>query len=309
MIIREKFKTTIGGQALIEGIMMRGPEATSMAVRLPGGDVDCETWSTAKSSKWYKKAPFVRGMFNMIDALAIGYRCLMKSAEKQGIEDETPKWVIKLFGEKGGDVFNKFITTISGVIGGALAIGLFMFLPTFLAGLLGDVIATSMMRSLVEGIIRISLFVIYLALVSRMPDIKRVFGYHGAEHMCIACYEAELPLTVENVRPQSRFHPRCGTSFLLIVMVVSIVLFSFITAQTILIRVVVRILLLPAVVGIAYEIIKYAGRHNNPLTRLVSSPGLCLQKLTTYQPDDKQIEVAIAALEKVIPKSSGADAW
>lgn len=305
---KKNFKTSIGGQALIEGVMMRGPELSAMATRLPDGFIDTESWANKKAGAWYRKTPFVRGSFNMIDSLAVGYRCLMSSAAKAGFEDEEPskfeRWLAKKLGKSATSV----VTAFAGIIGVVLAIGLFMILPALLAGWLGAS-ELPVVKSLVEGVLKIAIFVVYLALVSRMEDIRRVFAYHGAEHKTIACYEAGEELTVENIRTKSRFHPRCGTSFLLIVLVISILLFSVVTWKSLLVRVALKLLLLPVVVGIAYEIIKFAGRHDNPLTRLISAPGLWLQHLTTNEPDDSQIEVAIASMLPVIPREEGSDEW
>jgi len=309
---KEQFKTSIGGQALIEGVMMRGPEQCAMAVRLPDGEIDVESWTIGDGSKkWYRKAPFIRGGFNMVDSLVTGYKCLMKSAEKSGLEDEEePGKFEKWLAGKLGKSLTSVVAVFAVVVGAALAIGLFVALPAFLVGLLGDMVASSLLKSALEGVVKIALFVLYLALVSRMNEIRRVFEYHGAEHKTIACYEAGMELTVENIRPQSRFHPRCGTSFLLIVLVVSILVFSVVTWNSVVMRIALKILMLPLVVGIAYEIIKYAGRHDNPLTRAVSAPGLWLQHLTTNEPDDSQIEVAIASMAPVIPAKKGEeDAW
>ena len=305
------FKTTIGGQALIEGVMMRGPEMNAMAVRLPDGNIDVETWErSGAKKKWYRKTPFVRGIFNMVDSLMVGYKCLMASAEKAGMEEEEPGKMEQWLSQKLGASINTVVSALAVVMGGGLAVGLFMILPTTLVGLLGGEGLTSpFLRSLLEGVVKIAIFVAYLFLVSRMKDIRRVFEYHGAEHKTIACYEAGEELTVENVRGKARFHPRCGTSFLLIVMVISILTFSAISLKGIIIRVLLKLALLPLVVGISYELIQYAGRHDNPVTRAVSAPGLWLQHLTTNEPDDSQIEVAIASMLPVLPAVKGEDAW
>lgn len=305
------FKTTIGGQALIEGVMMRGPDRNAMAVRLPDGKIDVETWErSGVGKKWYRKTPFVRGIFNMVDSLMVGYKCLMSSAEKAGMEEEEPSKMEQWLSQKLGASINTVVSALAVLIGGALAVGLFMVLPTSLVGLLGGEGLTSpFLRSLLEGVAKIAIFIAYLFLVSRMKDIRRVFEYHGAEHKTIACYEAGEDLTVENVRTKARFHPRCGTSFLLIVMVISILTFSAITVKGIVIRVVLKLVLLPLVVGISYELIQYAGRHDNPVTRALSAPGLWLQNLTTNEPDDSQIEVAIASMVPVLPAIKGEDSW
>ncbi len=307
---QKKFKTSIGGQALIEGVMMRGPALSAMAVRLPGGEIDVEQWETASAKKWYKKTPFLRGVFNMVDSLLFGYKCLMRSATKSGMEEEEPSKFEQWLAKRLGKHLSSVVAAFALIMGVGLAILLFTALPAFLVNLLGKLIEISpLSKSLLEGLCKIGVFVTYLALVSRLSEIRRVFEYHGAEHKTIACYEAGQELTVENVREQSRFHPRCGTSFLLIVLVISILMFSVVSWESVLLRVVLKIALLPVVVGISYEIIKYAGRHDNPLTRAVSAPGLWLQRLTTHEPDDSQIEVAIASMLPVIPVEEGADKW
>jgi len=292
--------------------MMRGPSSTAMATRLPDGGIDVETWDNAGAGKkWYRKTPFVRGIFNMLDSLLLGYKCLMKSAEKAGLEDagEEPSKFDKWLAEKLGKNISTVVGVISIIIGMGLAIALFVLLPALLIGRLDPWVSSSVAKSLLEGLVKIILFVCYLALVSRMQDIRRVFEYHGAEHKTIACYEAGEELTVENIRGKTRFHPRCGTSFLLIVLVISILVFSVVTWENILLRVLLKVALLPLVVGIAYEIIKFAGRHDNIITRGISAPGLWLQRLTTNEPHDDQIEVAVASMQPVIPREKGADEW
>jgi uncharacterized protein YqhQ len=281
-----------------------------MAVRLPGGEVDVETWATGKAKVWYKKTPFIRGVFNMVDSLMTGYRCLMKSVEKSGLEDEeAPSKFEVWLSEKLGKSISTVVAVVALILGLGMAVGLFMILPTFLVGLLGEAVGGGALRALLEGVVKIALFVGYLALVTRMRDIRRVFEYHGAEHKTIACYEGGLPLTTENVRVQSRFHPRCGTSFILIVLVISILATAAINLDNTLLRVVIKLAMLPLVVGVAYEIIKLAGRHVNPFTRIISAPGLWLQRLTTFEPDDSQIEVAVASMTPVIPEVKGQDEW
>lgn len=306
---RQSFKTSIGGQALIEGVMMRGPEQTAMAVRLPDGEIDVERWETASPRKWYRRTPFVRGIFNMVDSLITGYKCLMKSAEKAGVEEEEPSRFEKWIAEKLGKSLSGVVSVVAVVLGAGIAIGLFMILPAFITGLLGNFIDSRIVKSLIEGALKIGIFLLYMTVIRAMPEIRRVYQYHGAEHKTIACYEAGLELSVENVRPQRRFHPRCGTSFILIVLVISILLFSVVTWSSVLIRVVLKIILLPVVIGIAYEIIKLAGRYDNPLTRAVSAPGMWTQRLTTQEPDDSMIEVAIASMLPVIPAQRGEDEW
>ena len=306
-----KKKTSIGGQALIEGIMMRGPFVTSMATRMPDGSIDVETWPTNKGGKVHRtrKVPFLRGIFNMVDSLVVGYGCLMKSAEKAGVEEEEPSTFDRWLEQKLGDNMMKVLGGFAVVLGVALAAVLFIFIPTGLSSLLRPVVGTGIVLSLIEGLIKVFILVGYMALCSRMKEIRRVFEYHGAEHKSIACYEAMEPLTVENIRPQCRFHPRCGTSFLFLVILISIIIGSFISWKNALLRAAIKLLLIPVVVGIAYELIKLAGRCDNILTRVISAPGLWLQRITTCEPDDGQIECAVAALKAVIPEDENADRW
>ena len=306
-----KKKTSIGGQALIEGIMMRGPILSSMATRMPDGSIDVETWNTYKDKKihWTRKAPFIRGIFNMVDSMVVGYGCLMKSAEKAGVEDEEPSKFDRWLEQKLGDNMMKVLGTVAVVLGVGLAAVLFVLIPTGLSSLFKPVIGTGIGLSLIEGLIKVIILVGYMWLCSRMAEIHRVFEYHGAEHKSIACYEAGLPLTVENVRPQRRFHPRCGTSFLFLVVFISIIVGSFISWENALLRMLIKLLLIPVVVGITYELIKLAGRSDGLFTRIISAPGLWLQHITTCEPDDGQIECAIAALTAVIPEDENADRW
>jgi uncharacterized protein YqhQ len=305
-----KKKTSIGGQALIEGIMMRGPFLTSMATRMPDGSIEVETWDTHKSGKtpWTRRAPFIRGIFNMVDSMVVGYSCLMKSAEKAGVEEEPTKFD-KWLEEKLGDNLMKVLGGVAVVLGVALAAVLFIFIPTGLSSLLKPLLGAGIGLSLIEGLIKVIILVGYMWLCSRMKEIHRVFEYHGAEHKSIACYEAGLPLTVENIRPQRRFHPRCGTSFLFLVVFISIIVGSFISWDNPAIRMLLKLALIPVVVGISYELIKLAGRSDGILTRIISAPGMWLQRITTCEPDDSQIECAIAALEAVIPEDENADRW
>ncbi len=306
---KKPHKTSIGGQALIEGVMMRGPSTTAMSVRKSDGSIITESWETGGEKKpWYKKTPFVRGIFNFIDMMLFGYRCLMRSADLAEIEeDPSPfeKRLMKLFGDKFESVF----TGLALVIALLFAVGLFMILPTLIASFLGRFITHRFVLTLLEGCLKISIFVLYLAAVSRSKDIRRVFEYHGAEHKTIACYEAGLPLTPENAINFTRFHPRCGTSFILIVLVVSIMLFSVVSWDSLLMRLALKLLLLPLVVGIAYEIIRIAGHYDNALTRAISAPGIWLQRFTTYEPDASQLEVAIASMLPCIPLAEGEDRW
>ena len=249
----EKKKTSIGGQALIEGIMMRGPFLTSMATRLPDGSIDVETWNTHKGGQkahWTRRVPFLRGIFNMVDSMVVGYGCLMKSAEKAGVEEEPTKFD-KWLEEKLGDNLMKVLGGVAVVLGVALAAVLFIFIPTGLSSLLKPLLGAGIGLSLFEGLIKVIILVGYMWLSSRMKEIHRVFEYHGAEHKSIACYEAGLPLTVENIRPQRRFHPRCGTSFLFLVVFISIIVGSFISWDNPAIRMLLKLALIPVVVGIS----------------------------------------------------------
>lgn len=294
-------KTSVGGQALIEGIMMKGPYKTCMAVRKPDGEIALEEWDTDKMTG-IRKVPFVRGIFNFIDAMVTGYKTLMRSAELAEQEEEPDKleqWMTKTFGNAAGKVFEAVVT----VAAAALCVGLFVFLPSFITSLFSANIENKVLLSVIEGIIKIGIFLGYVIGVSNMKEIKRTFMYHGAEHKTIFCYEKGLELTVENVRQQIRFHPRCGTSFLLIVVIISILVSSVMTWDSIGVRMLLKLLMLPVTVGVSYEIIKYAGRHDNPLTRVLSAPGLWLQRFTTKEPDDSMIEVAIAAVTPVLPEN------
>lgn len=294
-------KTSVGGQALLEGIMMKGPFKSAMAVRKPDGEIDVSIWDTKKLTG-VRKIPFIRGTFNFIDTLIQGYDCLMKSAEISGQEEEPDKfelWLNKVFGKAAGTVLN-FVITILAVV---LAVGLFFGVPALITSFIGNYVESRVLLSAIEGVIKIALFFAYIIGVSKMSDIHRTFMYHGAEHKTIFCYEQGLELTVENVRKQKRFHPRCGTSFLLIVLVVSILVSSVVTWDNVLMRVGMKILLLPVTVGISYEIIKFAGRHDNWFTRILSAPGLWFQNFTTQEPDDSMIEVAIEAVKPVLPEN------
>ena len=305
----EQKKTSIGGSALIEGVMMRGPHVTAMAVRKPDQTLDITEWRNSDKKPWYKTTPFVRGVFNFIDSMQLSYKCLMKSAEVAGIDDSEPSGFEKKLMDLFGDRFYTVFGGLAMVLGLAIAVGLFMVLPTFLIGLLRGFITSVFIRSLIEAVTKIGIFVIYLFLVSRLSDIKRVFEYHGAEHKTIACYEAGEELIPENVKKHSRFHPRCGTSFIFIVLIVSVLVFSLVSWDNIAVRIALKLICLPIVVGIAYEIIKLAGRYDNPVTKIISAPGMWLQRLTTNEPDISQIEAAIAAMLPCIPQNQQEDEW
>ena len=318
---REKTKliTSIGGQALMEGIMMRGPHKTTAAIRKPDGTIVLEDVQPLDWGKKYKilRLPLIRGVVNMIDSLVTGEKALMMSADKaleddgSGQEEELSKfdiWVNEHLGDKAVNV----IMVISTVLAVIFCVGVFFFLPTWLyelvsgwlPGLKAEVFGIDKFwRPVFEGVIRIILFLVYMCLCTLNKDIKRVFQFHGAEHKTIFCYEYGLELTVENVRKQIRFHPRCGTSFLILMLLVGIIIGMFISIDNVILRSAVKILLLPLTVGIGYELIKICGRHDNFLTRIIAAPGLWMQRITTKEPDDSMIEVAIKAMKDVIPEN------
>ena len=306
------FRTSIGGQALLEGIMMRGPKKQAIVVRTKDGFVTkTEELKLLKDKHPIVGFVFIRGVVNFLGSMAIGMRAMMFAAEQIPEEEqEEPskfdQWIEKRVGSEKAE---KIIIMFAIVLGIALSIGLFILLPTILAGLLSDFVKHRILKNLIEGVLRITIFIVYMWLATRLNDIKRVWAYHGAEHKTIFCYEKGLPLTLENVREQSRLHPRCGTSFLFIVMIVSILVFSFTYWDNIWIRIGMRLLLIPVVVAISYEIIKLAGRYDNIITRIVSAPGKAMQRLTTREPDDEMIETAIEALALVIPENASDAEW
>ena len=325
----EKFKTMIGGQALIEGIMMLGPDKSSVVVRKKDGlRIKTEPRKVSEGFS-LKKLPLIRGVFNFCASMKMGVTALLYSADVYAEDDEEAAqepqsrldaWLEKhLSSEKAQSV----MTTLAVVVGIAFSVALFFVLPSLIGSVINRFLTTNeLVRNLLEGLVRIVIFLTYMFLVSRMKDMKRVFSYHGAEHKTIRCYEARLPLTVENVRKQTRLHPRCGTSFLFVVIIISILVFSVATqllapvtpefhnrVLEALFRVALRLLLLPIVVGISYEFNRLVGRHDNWLTRALSAPGMWLQYLTTNEPDDSMIEVGIEALTQVLPEQEGADRW
>lgn len=291
--------SNIGGQAVIEGVMMKNKERYAVAVRKPDGEIEVTT-DTYKSvvGKYtaLTKLPFVRGIFNFVDSLVLGMKTLTWSASFYEEEEEKEMTEVE---EKKQERTEKLLMTLTMVVSFALAIGIFMVLPYFLSDLLKKWISSYTVRIIIEGIIRIAIFVAYVGGISVMNDIKRLYRYHGAEHKCINCIEHGLPLTVENVRKSSKEHKRCGTSFMLFVMIVGIVLLFFVRVESPLMRVIVRIALLPVIAGISYELIKWAGSSENPVVCILSKPGLWLHGLTTKEPDDEMIEVGIAAVEAV----------
>ena len=327
---KEQFKTSIGGQALIEGIMMRGPEKDAIVVRGKDGlDVQVKP-RKVRSKRSVLAWPFIRGAVNFFDSQVVGVKALMHSADlsPEEVQEENPskfdQWLERKLGEKK---FQNLVVSVAVVLGLGMSIALFFLLPMVIGSLFSGFIQNMLVQNLIEGIVRIVIFVSYMLLVSRMKDMKRVFAYHGAEHKCIRCYEANLPLTVENVREQTRLHPRCGTSFLFIIMILSILIFSVASTlmltlfpQLAVLREVARIkynlimiggklLLLPLVVSITYEINRWAGRHDNGFTRILTWPGMWFQNFTTNEPDDSMIEVGIVAIEAVLPEEKGADLW
>jgi uncharacterized protein YqhQ len=314
------FRTRIGGQALIEGILMRGVTKQAIVVRAPDGSlvVKEEELHLIKEKYPILGVPFIRGAVNFLSSLVNGVKALMFSAEyypeeEGGVPSEPGKfeqWLSKHFSD---EKLMSMLVTFSVVLGIGLSIVLFFLLPTLLGTAVTLVTDSLVVRNVAEGLLRVIIFLAYMILCSQTKDMKRVFAYHGAEHKTIFCYEKGLPLTVENVRPMSKHHPRCGTSFLVVVIIVSIlvssVVFSIFQVRNALWRMVAHLILLPIIVGITYEINSYCGRHDTKLTRILAAPGLAMQRFTTNEPDDSMIEVAIKALELVIPQEKGTDEW
>ena len=324
----EKFKTAIGGQALIEGIMMRGPEKDAIVVR-SNGELKIEVTPRKKRepnsvATW----PLIRGAVNFFDSQVVGVKALLRSADlsPEDIAEEEPSKIDQWLEQKlGNEGFQKAVVGIAVFLGLGLSILLFFLLPMVISGFFDQWIHSTLAVNLIEGVIRMLIFMAYMLLVSRMKEMKRVFAYHGAEHKTIRCYEAGLELTVENVRAQTRLHPRCGTSFLLVVMVISILVFSVASSLLLilipgleamrggvlfrLIMIAFKLILLPLVVAITYEINRWAGRTDNAFTRVLTAPGMWMQNFTTNEPDDSMIEVGIASLQAVLPEEEGADRW
>lgn len=313
--------TSIGGQAVMEGVMMRGPFKTATAVRKPDGEIECKVEKNGtKTRSGFFKLPIVRGCVSFVDSLVIGMRALMWSAEfvdLEGDEEETESKFDKWLEDKLGDKIKDVVIGVSVFIAIIFSVGMFMVLPWLVSLLLDLVTDSHFLITLGEGVIRIVIFLGYMLLISRMKEIQRVFEYHGAEHKTIACYEAGEELTPENVKKYPRLHPRCGTSFLLFVMVISIIIFFLIPEFTFvsgiivkkLLAIAVRLCLLPVVAGLSYEVIRLAGRSNNKCVKILTKPGLMLQKVTTREPDEKQIEVAIASMLPCIPEDKEDDKW
>lgn len=310
-------KTSIGGQAVIEGVMMRGPRDIAISVRKPDGEIIVDKKPVkVTGNSVVRKIPIVRGCVNFFSSMVVGVKALMFSASFFELDDEEDKKKLEELSEEERAAHEKKNSKMldatlyaSLALSLAVGIGLFMLLPNVLVGFVKQYIDSSLLANLVEGVVRIAIFLAYVGLTSLMKDIQRVFEYHGAEHKTIFCYEYGKELTVENVRTMSRLHPRCGTSFLLIVMVISIVLFSFISWSNIWIRLGLRLALLPVVAGLSYEVIKWAGRSDSRLSRVISKPGMWLQMLTTREPDDSQIEVAITSLKSVLTDDREEDKW
>lgn len=307
-----KFKTSIGGQALIEGIMMLGPEKRAIVCRGSGEMVEkVEKVTPLKAKSPVLGLPLIRGVAAFISSMVNGVKALSFSADQlpEDMQEEPDKidlWIEKHF---SNETAQKLVIGVAVVLGIALSLFLFLFLPTFIVGLFPAVKSDFYWRTLLEGILKLVIFFIYLILCSKMKDMKRLFSYHGAEHKTIFCYEKGLPLTVENVRPQPRLHPRCGTSFIFVVIIISVIAGSFIHVSDTLLRMGLKFLMLPLIVGLSYELNRWVGRHDNICSAILSWPGKQFQRITTNEPDDEMIECAIRALELVIPEEKGSDAW
>lgn len=304
IFVKNACPTKIGGQAVLEGIMMKGEDRTAVVVRKPGGKLHIKTELLKKPSK-LKKVPILRGVFIFVDSLVVGVRTLMYSAEvlensEGGGEYEKDKltlWLEEKFGEKGALNAMLYFSVILAIL---FVVGIFIIAPTAVVSVFKHITVNEVALNLIEGVFRIALFVIYILLVSRMKDIQTVFRFHGAEHKCIHCYESGLELTPENCKPFETLHPRCGTSFLMFVMVISLLLFSLLGWPNLFWRITSRLLLIPVIAGLSYELLRWAGRSDTLMVKILSVPGLLLQKLTTMEPDEKQLEVAIAAMKAVL---------
>lgn len=310
--IKSKHKTTVGGQALIEGVMMRGPEKVGIAVRKPDGEIELKVDKLETLAMKYKVLglPFIRGVIGLVEAMVIGTKSLMYSAEffeeEESKERQKESFTERIFKDKAEDV-EMFFTVLVSIV---LAIGLFMVLPSFVTNFFKSRVNNNILLNLIEGVFRIIIFLIYVVWVSKLDDIRRVFEYHGAEHKTIHCYENEEALTVENVKKYPILHGRCGTSFLFMVMLVSIFVLSFFGWPNPLQRVLIRVIMFPVIAGISYEINRFIGRSNSRFCYILSYPGLLIQKIATVkEPDEKQIEVAIKALESVIPENREEAQW
>ncbi|MBE6993876.1 MAG: DUF1385 domain-containing protein [Ruminococcaceae bacterium] len=300
----------MGGQALLEGILMRGPKKTAIVVRKPDGELEVKEDSVGTGSHGaFAKLPFIRGAVNLFDSLKYGISALEYSASfsEDGMDELTP-FEQKLYDKYGKEKMDAVMMGFALFLGILLPIGLFFLLPTVVAGLFSG-IRVGVLKNLLEGCVRICIFLGFIILTSKQKDIHRTYMYHGAEHKTIFCYEKGLELTVDNVRPQSRFHPRCGTSFLFVVVIISSLVTSLFTWRTVWVRLIIRLMLVPVVVGISYEVNRAVGRMDNGLSRVLTAPGLFMQRFTTVEPDDSMIEVAIEAIRRVIPQGEDEDRW
>ena len=316
---RGGFKTMIGGQALIEGIMMLGPDKKSIVVRKPDGELEVKTEPRRVLKDRYPIVglPLIRGVVNFGSSMYNGVKALMYSAEVAGegeeLQEEPSRFEKWLDGKLGSEKLAGVVITLAMLMGMGMSILLFFFLPTMLGTAVTLVTDSMMVRNLAESLLKIAIFIAYLALCSRMGEMKRVFSYHGAEHKTIFCYESGLPLTVENVRKQPRHHPRCGTSFLFVVIIISIlvstVVFGIWPVHNAFLRFLIHLLMLPLIVAVSYEFNRFVGRYDNAITRALVAPGLWLQNFTTFEPDDSMIEVGIRAFTEVLPQAEGADKW
>lgn len=307
----KNYKTSIGGQALMEGILMRGPKKQAIVCRTADGLVEkVEDLKLIKDRYPILGLPFIRGIVTFLDSMIKGMQALMYSAEllPEELQEDDPidRWIEKHF---SADKAKKLIVYVAVFLGIALSMFLFVFLPAFIVGFVKPIYNNYFLRNLSEGVVRIAILLGYMRLCCCVSDVKRLFAYHGAEHKTIFCYEHGKALTVENVRPESRFHPRCGTSFLLVVVIVSVLVNSVVKVSNTFARMGCHLLLLPVVVGISYEINRWCGLHDNRLSAFLSAPGKWLQRMTTNEPDDSMIECAIRAMELVIPENQGEDAW
>ncbi|WP_051280759.1 DUF1385 domain-containing protein [Anaerovorax odorimutans] len=309
IFIKNASPTKIGGQAVLEGIMMKGEDRTAVVVRKPNSDLHIKT-ELLKKPNWIRKIPVLRGVFVFVDALVTGTRTLLYSAEvlEEGDSDETYEkdkltlWMENKFGEKTSLNIMLYFSVFLAVL---FTVGIFIIAPTAVVNLFGSIVPNEIALNLIEGVLRIVMFVLYIAVISKMKDIKTVFEYHGAEHKCIHCFENNLELIPKNCQQFETLHPRCGTSFLMFVMVISLLLFSLLGWPNLLIRILSRLLLIPIIAGLSYELLRWAGKSDSMLVKILSLPGLTLQKLTTNQPDDRQLEVAIAAMKAVmVPKDT-----
>ncbi|MFA7636702.1 MAG: DUF1385 domain-containing protein [Monoglobales bacterium] len=306
------FKTSIGGQAVLEGVMMKGPDKMAVAVRKSNGEIIIDKKEVSSVTKKVKilKLPIIRGVVSFVESMVLGIKTLMYSAELYDMGEDDPTYKPSKFDawlEK--HVSKDAVVYFSLILALFLSVGLFVLLPAFITKYTTGFIENSVLKSLIEGVIRMVIFVLYIYLSSLAKDIKRVFEYHGAEHKTIYCYEKGEELTVENVKKQSRLHPRCGTSFLIEVMILSIIAFSVISWDNLLVRIALKLLLLPVIAGVAYEFIKFSGRSENKCVAILTKPGLWLQKITTEEPDEQQIEVAITAMKEVIPENIEDAKW